>query len=69
VTPEAVDAFAKEDWSALHPALELRPWQQSPLHVLTPESPEDDERAQHLGLEGGKRLAAGTFATPARIAR
>jgi hypothetical protein len=40
VTPEAVEAFAAGDWSALHRALGLRPWQESPLHALTPEPPD-----------------------------
>jgi hypothetical protein len=40
VTPEAVEAFAAGDWSALHDALGLKPWQESPLDADTPELPE-----------------------------
>jgi hypothetical protein len=39
VTPEAIAALAAGDWLALHDALALKPWQQSPLHALTPEAP------------------------------
>jgi hypothetical protein len=55
VTPEAIAAFAAGDWSALHDALALKPWQQSPLHAVTPEPPDsitsefyrEDWRAAH----------------------
>ena len=33
ITPEAVAAFAARDWGALHRALDLKPWEASPLDV------------------------------------
>ena len=40
ITPEAAKYFAIGDWGALHRALGLKPWQTSPLDVLTPEPPD-----------------------------
>lgn len=33
ITPEAVEAFRAGDYTALHRALNLRPWEDSPLDV------------------------------------
>ena len=33
VDAAAVKAFEEQDWSALHRALRLRPWEESPLRV------------------------------------
>jgi hypothetical protein len=39
ITAEAVKAFMAGDWTALHRALDLRPWEASPLDADTPEPP------------------------------
>lgn len=39
ITAEAVAAFNSGDWMATHRALDLRPWEASPLDALTPEPP------------------------------
>lgn len=39
ITPEAVNAFKAGDWTGLHQALALRPWEPSPLDAVTPEPP------------------------------
>lgn len=33
ITPEAVEAFRANDWSRLHRAVGLKPWEASPLRV------------------------------------
>lgn len=35
ITPEAVDAFVANDYSRLHTALGLKPWEVSPIHVAS----------------------------------
>ena len=39
ITPEAMAAFRAGDWMGLHRALDLRPWQPSPLDVDKPDPP------------------------------
>ena len=39
ITAEAVEAFRAGDWMATHRALDLRPWEVSPLDAVTPEPP------------------------------
>ncbi len=39
ITAEAVEAFKSGQWIALHRALDLRPWEASPLDADTPEPP------------------------------
>jgi hypothetical protein len=41
ITPEAMEAFHAGDALALHRALQLRPWQPSPLDVDGPIPPAD----------------------------
>ena len=42
VTPEAVAAYKAGDYVALHLALGLKPWEQSPLHVHEKPEPSRD---------------------------
>ena len=63
VTPEAIEAFARNDWLAVQRACGLKPWQWSPLDAGTAEPPlwlvemgderalEDWRRARVLAVE------------------
>ena len=69
ITPEAVEAFVARDRTALHRALDLRPWQPSPLETDA-ESPPAWSRAGSPGhdawaLVRGLRLELDKAATDA----
>jgi hypothetical protein len=40
ITPEAIEAFRRGDSFALDRALQLKPWDQSPLYAVTDEPPD-----------------------------
>jgi hypothetical protein len=42
ITPEAVAAFKAKDWTALHLALGLKPWEMNPLDVHKKSEPSRD---------------------------
>jgi hypothetical protein len=68
ITEQAINAFQAEDFSALHLALGLKPWEESPLHVDVEADPpgwmwataaEDFRQAQALRRELEAACGAG----------
>jgi hypothetical protein len=51
ISLEAVEAFRQDDWSALHFALGLQPWEVSPLDVYSAAPPDWVSNPQLSGWE------------------
>ncbi|HZG28273.1 MAG TPA: hypothetical protein VE079_07415 [Ensifer sp.] len=58
ITPAAVTAFNAGEWLALHAALDLAPWQYSPLDVTDERRPHEDTDRHALALKLRRELQA-----------
>lgn len=58
ITPAAIAAFRAGDWMALHAALNLKPWQYSPLDATETRQAWEDHKRHALALELRQALEA-----------